>query len=107
MNIKDELTSLGYKEYISDWYHKFQCTDTLYQKKVKDDKGIRYFIDIWYYPEVMEHISIQIECQLYNQENTAAMDITLFEQDPKKAEEYLQYMWETLKLGYYEIKEEI
>lgn len=102
--LSKQLIELGYKKHISDSYKMFHSTNVLYQKRVDDDKGIRYYINSWYYPDGHSHEEgIQIDVQLYGVENKVIMNVTMFEQDPRNAEMYLQYMWETLKLGYYEL----
>ena len=43
---REELIKHGYKTYDSDVLYNAIC---LYQKRIKDDKGTKYFIDIYEY----------------------------------------------------------
>ena len=43
MNIQEQLIKHGYKKYISKSNAVFKMTDTLFQKKVVDEKGYSLF----------------------------------------------------------------
>lgn len=107
MNIEDVLIEKGYKKYVSQSNSVFKMTDTLFQKKVVDDKGVRYFIDCWWYKE--ETIngytipeSWQFEVQFHGNEASQTMNVMLFEKDVDKAEQMFNDVWTKLNLGYYE-----
>lgn len=107
-----KLIQNGYKKYVSSGYNFLKNTDTLFQKKVVDDTGIRYFIDCWWYPEqkINSHFiekSWQFEVQFYDNENNVTMNVMLFEKDVAEAEKQFDNIWKSLKLGYYENTKEI
>lgn len=107
MNIQDQLISKGYKKYVSKSNAVFKSTDTLFQKKVVDDKGIRYFIDCWWYKEqtINGHTipeGWQFEVQFSGDDVSKTMNVMLFEKDVDNAEQMIDHMWTVLNLGYYE-----
>lgn len=109
MNIQDQLIRKGYKKYVSQSNTVFKMTDTLFQKKVVDDKGVRYFINCWWYKEdcVNGHTipeSWQFEVQYSANDASRTMNVTLFEKDIDKAEQMFDDMWTKLNLGYHEEK---
>lgn len=103
--LQQKLVNMGYKKHTGEGYVILKATNTLYQKRITDEKGTLYFIDIWYYPEGRHsfHVpeGIQIEVQ-FHKEDESFMHVMLFEKDIAKAEEELFHIWKTLNLGYYE-----
>lgn len=102
--LQQELLSRGYKKYTSESYR----TDTLFQKRVEDELGILYFIDVWYYPRTVFHNgnetedTIEVTVQYRDQNGYPIMDVNLFEKDIDKAEVLLAQIWCDMSLGYYE-----
>lgn len=108
-NMQEILISKGYKKHVSEHYKVFHTTDTLFQKRISDDKGKKYFIDVWYYPagryghtDLPESIQaeVQFEKDGITDEN---MNVELFTKDIDKIEEVFENMWKYLALGYYEL----
>ena len=94
MNIQEQLAAQGYKKDISSHYSTSKTTDTLYQKLIADDIGKLYYINAWFYPsatygDTVVEDAVQFEVQFNGQDGNAIMDVTLFEKDACKAEEYL------------------
>lgn len=107
--LQETLISKGYKKHVSEHYKTFHATDTLFQKRISDDKGKKYFINIWYYlagrygnTDLLE--SIQAEVQFENDGVTEeTMNVQLFTKDVEKIEQVFENMWKCLALGYYEL----
>lgn len=105
------LLSAGYKKYVSESTRTFKSTNTMYQKKVKDDVGVKYFINVYEYKFIdrdnKKYLSYQSEVQ-FNGELpedslvTNTIEVILFERNLTKVEATFENMWETLKLGYEE-----
>lgn len=112
LSLHDQLVAKGYKKWVSESNRIFKMTDTLYQKQIDDDKGKKYFINIWYYPaQRYGHTdlpeSIQAEVQFTGDGVTDEhMDVTLFVKDIDKIEEVFENMWVKLGLGYYDLWED-
>lgn len=107
--LQEDLLSRGYKKHVSESNKIFKMTDTLFQKRISDEKGKKYFINLWYYAEgrhgqtsLPESIQaeVQFETDGVTHEN---MNVTLFTRDIDKIEEVFENMWVTLNLGYYEL----
>lgn len=109
MTLEQDLTLHGYTKHVSNSYRNFHDTDTLYQKRVDDVIGKKYFINIWYYsaqryghadlPEL-----IQAEVQFTGDSVTEEhLDVKLFIKDLDKIEEVFENIWVKLGLGYYEL----
>lgn len=107
--LQEDLLSRGYKKHVSESNKIFKMTDTLFQKRISDEKGKKYFINLWYYAEgrhgqtsLPESIQadVQFETDGVTDEN---MNVVLFTQDVDKIEEVFENMWVTLNLGYYEL----
>lgn len=105
-NLQRQLHEAGYKKHVSNYYENFRKTNTLFQKKIKDERGVLYFINIWWYDRNKYDLGsieedIEIETQFWKDGNPFTV-VILFEKDVDKAEEYLYHMWNILNLGYYE-----
>lgn len=107
--LQQDLISRGYKKHVSESYKTFHMTDTLFQKCITDEKGKKYFINLWYYTEgryghanLPESIQadVQFETDGVTDEN---MNVVLFTQDVDKIEEVFENMWQKLGLNYYEL----
>lgn len=110
INLQQDLLNKGYRKHVSKHHLTFKMTDTLYQKRITDDKGTKYFVDAWYYPaiqysSVFVDESVQIECQFSGKrEGETFANVILFEKDIDQAEKTLENMWDKLELGYYELE---
>lgn len=111
MPLQEYLILRGYEKYVAESYKTFHMSDTLFQKRITDDKGKKYYINLWYYAEgryghtdLPESIQaeVQFETDGVTHEN---MSVTLFTKDVDKIEEVFENMWVTLNLGYYELWE--
>ena len=111
MSLQEYLILRGYNKSESDSYMGFKTTKTLFQKLIKNDKGKKYYINLWYYAEGRYGYtnlpeSIQAEVQFETDGVTdECMDVTLFTKDVDKIEEVFENMWVTLNLGYCELWE--
>ena len=107
--LQQDLISRGYTQSHEPHWKSTKMTGVLFQKCVKDGKGKKYYIDIWYYAEnrygntdLPE--SIQAEVQFQSDGVThECMNVTLFVKDIDKIEEVFENMWITLNLGYKEL----
>lgn len=109
--LQEDLISRGYKKHVSEIHKTFKMTDTLFQKRISDDKGKKYFIDIWYYVGSPSHNfpeSIQAEVQFHDGDGITeeSMNVQLFIRDITKIEEVFENMWGKLGLNYYELWDE-
>lgn len=103
-----QLLDRGYRKHVSDTYNLLHMTDTLYQKRVSDDKEIRYYINVWWYPERplggMGHglpESIQPEVQMLTKEGDH-VNIEYLSDDIEKAEDFFDDVWIQLRMDYKE-----
>ena len=108
--LQEDLISRGYKKYISEGNKIFKMTDTLFQKRISDEKGKKYYIDLWYYPagrhgQISLPESIQAEVQFHDGDGTTEenINVQLFIKDIDKIEEVFENMWQKLGLNYYEL----
>jgi len=108
--LQQDLISRGYKKHVSEINKTFKMTDTLFQKRISDERGKKYYIDIWYYAagrhgQTSLPESIQAECQFHNGDGITdePMNVQLFIKDVDKIEEVFENMWVKLGLGYYEL----
>ena len=102
------LLEKGYRKHVHESYKLLHMTDTLYQKKITDSTGVRYFINIWWYPERtvgdMGHVmceSVQPEVQMTTRDGTH-VSIEYLSCDTEKAEDYFDDVWVELGMDYYE-----
>ena len=112
MQLEQDLLNRGYKQSIEPHWKSSKMTDVLFQKRICDGKGTKYFINVWYYPagrygytDLPE--SIQAECQFHSDGVTEeTMDIQLFTKDIDKIEEVFENIWNKLELGSFRLSEE-
>ena len=100
------LENNDYKKSVSKAYRAFKCTDTLFQKTIRDEHGVKYYVNAWYYPQVVtsNHLmpeSVQFESQLRNGDRH--VDISPYTRDYKEAEETIETVWKALEMGYVKI----
>ena len=70
--IEKILENSGYKRYEDIWRHAY-C---LYQKKITDKKGIKYFINYYLYRDEKQNITFEVDLQF--ELDDCVMNITLF-----------------------------
>jgi hypothetical protein len=104
--LQKQLITEGYKLCESRENFLGKSTNVLYQKRIRDDNGTRYFIDAYYYPSqkyttVVCPESFQVDAQL-SWAGGDVFNITLLDGDIKTCENRLKVMWEGLNLDYYE-----
>ena len=100
------LLAKGYGKSVSKHYLTYKSTDTLYQKRITDEIGKKYYINIWWYPEKYygeTHVpeSIQAEVQFTGYEDDETTDVLLFTKDLVKIEAKFEEIWNLLKFDYY------
>ena len=99
---REELIKHGYKTYDSDDLYNAVC---LYQKRIKDDKGTKYFIDIY---EYMLKSKDSYEARLVTslKDDTYSINILLYCIDDNTTIEQLETdiedIWTKLGCDYYE-----
>lgn len=108
--LQQYLIDAGYKKHVSDSNKLFNHTDTLFQKCIKDDKGKKYFINMWYYPEhsyggidLPEQIQGEVQFTLQDGEH---LEVISFYTDIAKIELQMEELWVKMGFGYYELNED-
>lgn len=105
---REELIKHGYKTYDSDVLYNAVC---LYQKRIKDDKGTKYFIDIYEYR--LKSKDNYDKCKSYEarlvtslKDDTYNLNILLYCIDNnttiKQLEKDIEDIWTKLGCDYYE-----
>ena len=100
-NIEEELEKRGYRRHVHESYRIFKSTNLLYQKRITDANGTRYFINAWIYPELPVEQRVQFETQFSN-EGEAVLDACSFYRNPEEAENQFKDIWSTMGYGYTE-----
>ncbi len=95
------LLDVGYRR-----YNQPEGEPTLYQKKIRDKKGVKYFIDCYHYifPE-RSLIKEGWEFKMQTQTNLGTVDTTLFNTGDKtidRIEVYMECTWFNHGENYYE-----
>lgn len=101
--LEQNLINSGYKIYKSELTYLLKHTDTLFQKSIRDNVGIRYFINLYYYPKG-DNIdeNIQAEVQFYDSDDNVLMNVDLFSRNIDEIELQFNNIWDKLHIGYYE-----
>lgn len=102
-----QLLNKGYRKSVQESYKLLHQSDTLYQKRVSDYNGVRYYINVWWYPERptggMGHgsipESIQPEVQMLTPDGNR-VDIAYLSDDIEKAETFFDDTWVELGMEY-------
>lgn len=105
---RKELIKHGYKTYDSDVLYSAVC---LYQKRIKDDKGTKYFIDIYEY--MLKSKDNYDKCESYEarlvtslKNDTYSLNILLYCIDNnttiEQLEKDIEDIWTKLGCDYYE-----
>lgn len=100
--ITDEiLLENGYRKYNDTWYN----ADRLYQKRIKDKRGTKYFINFLRYNLPVFDNEPRYDAILSSGTKDYDMEIVLFNIDKMSIEDIenkIEEMWTKLNLEYYE-----
>tara|TARA_B100002019_G_C21107384_1_gene516634 strand:+ start:477 stop:824 length:348 start_codon:yes stop_codon:yes gene_type:complete len=101
----DALLESGFVKDVRSQYVTFQNTDTLYQKKVCDDKGVRFFLNAWYHKEkqIAQHTipaSFSFELQFSQDEGETVININILTDNHEVAEAKANEIWQKLNCDY-------
>ena len=103
--ITDEiLLENGYRQYSDTWYN----ADRLYQKRIKDKKGTKYFINFLSYDLPIFNNETRYDVRLSSGTKDYDMEIVLFNissMSLKDIENKIEEIWTKLNLEYYEEEE--
>ena len=102
--IEKILENSGYKRY-EDYLRHAYC---LYQKKITDEKGIKYFINYYLYRDEKQNITFEVDLQF--ELDDCVMNITLFNFKIEELiypaveaiEAKVEDIWQKLGVKYYE-----
>lgn len=95
------LEERGYNKYKDYLYH----SDGLYQKRITDEKGIKYFIDIYKYEPEVEAIETEYNVVLISDTENYNLEVTLYgikDMTLDEIEEEVEKIWNSLGCKYYE-----
>ena len=114
-SITQKLVEDGYKYHQGKTYQILKSTEHLYQKRFRDAEGnTKCFINAWYYPAQDIHghhldERLQFEAQLREgtyEQDEMFIDISPSTKDHKIAEEVIERAWQSLGMGFVELKDE-
>lgn len=97
MTTEQKLLQHGYTKSVCRTYKAIMSTDTLYQKRVRDDEGTKYFINAWYYPPLQLpgrdtiKATVKFESQMECEGNT--VDVSPIGVDVENAERLFEKLW--------------
>lgn len=98
----DILLENGYIRYNDNLYN----AQALFQKKITDGKGIKYFINIYKYTFKVKDYVPEYEIRLVSETDNYAIDILLYATGNKmkidEIEQEVERIWSALDLNYYE-----
>ena len=98
----DILLENGYIRYNDNLYN----AQALFQKKITDGKGIKYFIDIYKYTFKVNDYIPDYEIRLVSETDNYAIDILIYATGNKmkidEIEKEVERIWSALDLNYYE-----
>ncbi len=105
--LQKKLIDNGYKKDVSDLNRTMKMTDTMFWKSVSDQRGKKYHIEIYYYPEgkcgrIPLPETIQAEARFHAGDGITdePMFVQLSTKDIDKIEAVFEKMWSTLGIGY-------
>ena len=104
--IEEELIDKGFIEYPKSPLQSETLTH-FYQNKYRDEKGIRYFIDVCYYslihPTTKEDLSgYEVSGQFYLKGNHNAVNMDFLDSTITEVEQFIDKLFELDLLEYYE-----
>lgn len=95
------LEERGYNKYNDYLYH----ADCLYQKKIIDEKGIKYYINIYKYEPEVEAIETEYIVGLILDTENYGLEVRLYgikDMTLDEIEEEVEKIWNSLGCKYYE-----
>lgn len=104
--IEKILEKCGYRRYEDIWRHAY-C---LYQKKITDEKGIKYHINYFLYRDHVKSSELNYEIELRFEDKDCTFELLLYafkddnltEEKVKYYEEKIDKIWNKLDVEYYE-----
>jgi len=101
---QQRLLDSGYNHHECDMYATLHGTRHLYQKRITDDHGIRYFINAWYFHKQsgMPTDGVQMEVQYTDMFDDNINVCPLLGDKIEQSEKFFEEMWERMDFGYYE-----
>lgn len=102
--IEKILENSGYKRH-KDYLRHAYC---LYQKKITDEKGIKYFINYYLYRDEKENITFEVDLQFELEDCVMNIDLFNFEIEKliypvvEAIEAKVEDIWQKLGVKYYE-----
>jgi hypothetical protein len=108
-NLYAEFLAAGFREHLD----RSGCKHTPYllQKRIRDDNGTRYFINVWCYDnrnfDSARPFGVMPEVQFYDQNDEVACDVTMAGQvyNASHVERFFDHMHANMIYGYYERNE--
>lgn len=111
-NEKDRIIAKELEEKKFNSYNKSEFdSDSVvkcWQKKYRDTRGIKYFIDVKLY-EIIHPVSkediggYEVSCQLYLKPNHDAVNLSFLDSTITEVEKFIEDLFELDKLEYYEL----
>jgi len=98
--LTDELLAKGYKKHVSETYNILKSTSILYQKRITDGHGTRYFINAWYYDSDLVKDTVQFDVQ-FTMDDDQVVDVCLPTNDIDFAEAEFDRIWTGMLYNYY------
>lgn len=102
--IETILENSGYKRH-KDYLKHAYC---LYQKRIEDEKGIKYFINYYLYHDEKENITFEVDLQFELEDCVMNIDLFNFEIEKfiypvaEAIESKVEDIWQKLGAKYYE-----
>ena len=105
----EKIIEMGYNKYEPTPIHT-DNVEACFQKRVRDDKGTKYFIDIekskpWTHPHTGEEFppSYEFTTQLYYKDNDCPLNLRMFAGcTVEQFEEFMEKLFNTGMFDYYE-----
>lgn len=104
-DIKKQLTNAGYVLFRFECYRILKNTDLLYQKKISDGRGIRYFINCWVYEKDGALFTEDTPCfeVQFTMKDGTECNVEPFYKEIQQVEDFFNKMWKNMEFGYYEL----
>jgi hypothetical protein len=108
----DELVAAGYRTWTPSSADRY---DLLYQKRVKDDRGTRYFVNVRFWrfskystPERPVEDGWDAEARFDGRggSRSFAVSTSVRHDTPAEVEAFFARVWDAMKPGYYEVNDD-
>lgn len=108
---RESLVAAGYREHTmhNDGFNKV-C---LFQKRVRDDRGTRYFVDVYEYdwlylrPADLPRFSYEAQVHFYTGDGDSMLNCTIQDDgamtSPEALEEFVTDLYSKIGAGHYEL----